>query len=148
MCKEGNHWTSEENIEGVKEQKCKTNKRDLSCKVEFDRYRDEICRQEFCEPVNRSGYGRSYKYKRIDIELDAIEMNVNVEILLGQDNVNVKLLIDTGAQRSFIFLVYMKQNWKNIKSYVRMYGVGGQELATTGEVELDVQLGPSVRSSL
>ena len=32
----------------------------------------------------------------------------------------------------------------NQKCYVRMYVVGGQELATTGEVEEDVQLGTEV----
>ena len=34
----------------------------------------------------------------------------------------------------------MKPSWKN----VRMYGVGGQELATTCEVELDVLLGMDI----
>ena len=148
LCKEGNHWTGKENREGVRRRKCQTNKIDPSCKVEFDGYRDEMCRREFCEPWNRSGYGRSHKYRKIDIERDANEMNVNVEILLGQDCVNVKLLLDTGAQRSFIstrvYEAKLETRTTRKKCYVRMYGVGGQELATTGEVELDVQLGTDI----
>ena len=30
------------------------------------------------------------------------------------------------------------------RSFVRMYGVGGQELATSGEVELDIQIGDDI----
>ena len=148
LYRRGEHQTGEENREWVRRRKCQTNKIDPSCKVEFDEYKEEMCRREFCEPMNRSGYGRSHKYRSIDIERDANEMNVNIEILLGQDCVNVKLLLDTGAQRSFIstrvYEAKLEKRTKRKKCYVRMYGVGGQELATTGEVELDVQLGTDI----
>ena len=39
LCKEGNHWTSEENREGVKREKCQTNTIDQCCKIEFDAQR-------------------------------------------------------------------------------------------------------------
>ena len=98
-----------------------------------------------CEPMSRSENGRSHKYRKIDNEWDANEINVKVEILLRQDTVDIKLLLDTGAQRSFIsrrvYEAKMKGRAKKQKCYVRMYRVGGQELATTGEVELDVQIG-------
>ena len=38
----------------------------------------------------------------------------------------------------------MKGRARKQKCYVGMYGVGGQELATTGEVELDVQIGTDI----
>ena len=107
-----------------------------------------MCKREFCEPVNRAGCGRSHKYRRIDIERDANEMKVNIEILLGQDCVNVNLLLYIEVQRSFIstcvYEAKLERGTTKKKLYVCMYGVGGQELATTGEVELDVQLGTDI----
>ena len=75
-------------------------------------------------------------------------MNVPAQMLFGEDSVSAQLLLDTGAQRSFV-----SQNLYNDKlvgrtnkyrSFVRMYGVGEQELATSGEVELDIQIGDDI----
>ena len=74
----------------------------------------------------------SHKYRKIDIEKDANEINVKVEILLGQDYVGAKLLLDTGAQRSFIskrlYEDKLTEPTKKQKCYMRMNGVGGQKL--------------------
>ena len=77
-----------------------------------------------CEPMSRSGNGRSHKYRRIDIEQDVNEMKVKAEIFLGQDIVDIKLLLNTGAQRSFIIKsVYeakMKGHARKQKCYMHM----------------------------
>lgn len=76
------------------------------------------------------------------------EMNVDVHILKGELEIPITLLVDTGAQRSFIsqtvydekLAPYVQRN----KSFVRMYGVSGQELTTSGEIELDVAIGNEI----
>ena len=76
------------------------------------------------------------------------EMNIDVRILKGENEFPITLLIDTGAQRSFISQrFYEKKLARTVtrkQSFVRMYGVGGEELKTTGEVELDVQIGDEI----
>ena len=68
-------------------------------------------------------------------------MNIKVEILLGQDTVYIKLLLGTGAQQPFIsrrvYEAKIKGRARKQKCYVCMNGVGCQELATTGEAELE-----------
>ena len=94
------------------------------------------------EPANEG------KSRRVDIDKDNNEMNIHGSILLGQEEVPVKLLLDTGAQRSFISRkVYEKKlagKARKQKCFIRMYGIGGQELDTTGECELDIQVGQDV----
>ena len=107
------------NAVGVRRRKFQTNTIAPSCKIDFDKYRDEMCKWELCEPGNRSGYGRSLKCQRIDIERDGNEMNINIEILFGQDCVTVKLLLDTGAQRFFISHVYEA----NLKGLIKQKSV-------------------------
>ena len=79
---------------------------------------------------------------------DNREINLNVEILKGELEVPVKLLLDTGAQRSFISQKFYDQKLASLiqkkQSYIRMYGVGGNELTTTGEILLDIQLGDEI----
>ena len=57
----------------------------------------------------------------------ATEMNVNIRILLGQDCVNVKLLLDLGAQRSFkstsVYEAKLEKSTMRKKCYVCMYSV-------------------------
>ena len=79
---------------------------------------------------------------------DNREINLNANILKGELEFPVTLLLDTGAQRSFISQRFFDNKLANHiqkrQSYIRMYGVGGNELATTGEVLLDVQLGDEI----
>ena len=76
------------------------------------------------------------------------EMNIEVCILKGEEEFPVTLLIDTGAQRSFISRSFYEKKLANRipkkQSFIRMYGVGGNELKTTGEVELDVEIGDEI----
>lgn len=88
------------------------------------------------------------RYRKINLSKDTMEMNVQVDILLGEDVVKAKLLLDTGAQRSFVSKKFYEKKLIDRadlqKCGVRMYGVGGQELNTTGEVELQIQLDKNV----
>ena len=76
------------------------------------------------------------------------EMNIDVNILKGEDEFPITLLVDTGAQRSFISETFYEQKLATRipkkRTFVRMYGVGGDELSTTGEVELDVAIGSEI----
>ena len=51
---------------------------------------------ELCEPADRSGGGKSHKNESLDIEQGGNEINVKVDILLGQNNVDANLLMNTG----------------------------------------------------
>ena len=112
--------------------RCQTNKISQACKAEFDKYRDDMYSGGFCEPVDRSGGGKNHKNKRIGIEPDANEMNVNVEILFGQDNVDANLLLNPGEQRLSVskglYEEQLETPTRKQMCYVRMYGVGGQTI--------------------
>ena len=75
-------------------------------------------------------------------------MNVPAQMLFGEDSVSAQLLLDTGAQRSFVsqklYNDKLVGRTNKYRSFVTMYGVGGQELATSGEVELDIQIGDDI----
>ena len=57
---------------------------------------------------------------------------------------DIKLLLDTGAQGSFIsstaYEAKIGGRARKQKCFVCLYGARGQKLATTGEVEQDVQI--------
>ena len=76
------------------------------------------------------------------------EMNIDVRILKGENEFPITMLIDTGAQRSFISQAYYENHLAGIikkkQNFTRLYGVGGNELKTTGEVELDVAIGDEI----
>ena len=76
------------------------------------------------------------------------EINIPVQILSGQQEFPCKLLLDTGAQRSFVsqqfYEKHLKNHIKKKQNFIRMYGVGGNELKTSGEVELDVEIGNEI----
>ena len=105
-------------------------------RCEYERYVQELKGQVEC---NARG---------IKISTDNNEMNINVQILIGQNEVPIRMLLDTGAQRSFIsqrvYNKWIQGRVKQKKCFVRMYGVGGQELSTTGECELDIQIGSEI----
>ena len=100
---------------------------------EYERYVQELKGQVEC---NARG---------VKISTGNNEMNVNVQLLIEQDEVQIRMLLDTGAQKSFIsqrvYNKWIQLRVKQKKYFVRMYGVGGQELSTTGECELDIQIG-------
>ena len=79
---------------------------------------------------------------------DNKEINLNATILKGESEFPITLLLDTGAQRSFIsqhfFDRHLSHHIEKKKNFIRMYGVGGNELATTGEVQIDVQIGEEI----
>ena len=76
------------------------------------------------------------------------EMNIDVQILRGETETPITFLLDTGAQRSFISQhVYdqkLATSVKKQRSFIRLYGVSGQELTTSGEVELDIAIGEEI----
>ena len=79
---------------------------------------------------------------------DNKEINLNAHILKGESEFPITLLLDTGAQRSFIsqkfFDKHLSHHIEKKKNFIRMYGVGGNELATTGEIQIDVQIGDDI----
>ena len=79
---------------------------------------------------------------------DNREINLHVDILRGELEIPVKLLLDTGAQRSFISHTFYEQKLAKLvpkqQNYIRMYGAGGNELTTTGEILLDIQVGDEI----
>ena len=86
--------------------------------------------------------------RRVNFSDENREINVPLKILVGERETPATFLLDTGAQRSFISQrMYDKKLSKIVKkrnSYVRMYGVGGNELETTGEIEVDLELGDEI----
>ena len=76
------------------------------------------------------------------------EMNIDVRILKGEEEFPIQMLIDTGAQRSFISQAYYERHLARKipmkRNFIRLYGVGGNELKTTGEVELDIGIGDEI----
>ncbi len=102
----------------------------------------------YAEELSKRVHSPSKKNRKLALEKGIDEMNVPVQVLFGEDTVDAKLLLDTGAQRSFVSkkLYNDKLAGRTNKhhSLVRMYGVGGQELTTSGEIELDVQTGDDI----
>ena len=88
------------------------------------------------------------KHRKVQFVAENREMNIPANVLVGEQEIPVTFLLDTGAQRSFLSeRVYnrkLKDKVKLRQSYVRMYGVSGKELTTIGEVEIDVQLGDDI----
>ena len=86
--------------------------------------------------------------RKITFQDEGKEINIPAHILQGEREIPVLFLLDTGAQRSFIserlYQRFLKTTVKKKVNYIRMYGVGGNELATTGEIELDIQLGEEI----
>ena len=123
----------------VKKHKVYSNAVDVEDNEEFRWYAGEL---------NKRVYHPDRKNRKVTLENGKDEMNVPVKLLFGEDSVNAQLLLDTGAQRSFVSqrLYQDKLAGRTNKhhSLVRMYGVSGQELATSGEVELDVQIGDDI----
>ena len=88
------------------------------------------------------------KNSKATLEHGKDEMNVPAQMLFGEDSISAQLLLDAGAQRSFVsqklYNDKLVGRTNKYRSFVRMYGVGGQELATSGEVELDIQIGDDI----
>ena len=89
-----------------------------------------------------------YANRRVNFSDKNREINVPLNILVGEKEFPSTFLLDTGAQRSFISQKLFNDRLchlvKRRNSYVRMYGVGGNELHTTGEIEIDLQLGEEI----
>jgi len=79
-----------ENIGGVKPMQSARNVRLSLMNIDIK------CVRELCKPADRSGGGESHKNKSLDIEQDGNEINVKVDILLGQNNVDANLSLNTG----------------------------------------------------
>ena len=123
----------------VKKNKVYSNAIDVENDEEFRWYAGEL---------NKRVQQSNGKNRKATLEHGKDEMNVPAQMLFGEDSVSAQLLLDTGAQRSFVSqklyndkLVGRTNKYRN---FVRMYGVGGQELATSGEVELDIQIGDDI----
>ena len=102
----------------------------------------------YAEELNKRVQQSNGKNRKATLEQGKDEMNVPAQILFGEDSVSAQLLLDTGAQRSFVsqklYNDKLVGHTNKYRSFVRMYGVGGQELATSGEVELDIQIGDDI----
>jgi len=123
----------------VEKHKVCSNALDKKYRAEFELYAEELSKRVYLpSKINR----------KVTLEKDQDEMNVPVQVMFGEDTVNAKLLLDTGAQRSFVskrlYNDKLAGRTNKYHSFVRMYGIGGQELTTAGEVELDVQIGKDI----
>ena len=102
----------------------------------------------YAEGLNKRVQQSNGKNRRATLEHGKDEMNVPAQMLFGEDSVSAQLLLDKGAQRSFVsqklYNDKLVGRTNKYRSFVRMYGVGGQELATSGEVELDIQIGDDI----
>ena len=123
----------------VKKNKVYSNAVDVKNDEEFRWYAEEL-NKRVCQPYKRN--------RKVDLTNGIDELNVPVQMLFGENTVDAQLLLDTGAQRSFVSQKLYNDKLAGLtskhRSLVRMYGVSGQELATSGEVELDVQIGDDI----
>ena len=123
----------------VKKNKVYSNAIDVENDEEFRWYAGEL---------NKRVQQSNGKNRKATLEHGKDEMNVPAQMLFGEDSVSAQLLLDTGAQRSFVsqklYNDKLVGRTNKYRSFVRMYGVGGQELATSGEVELDIQIGDDI----
>ena len=101
--------------------------------LEFESYAD-VLRDNLCRTVEFTDQNK--------------EINITVNILKGEKEIPCKLLLDTGAQRSFISTQFYEEKLKKYitmkQTFVRMYGVGGNEIQTSGEIELDLEIGTEI----
>ena len=123
----------------VKKNKVYSNAIDVENDEEFRWYAGEL---------NKRVQQSNGKNRKATLEHGKDEMNVPAQMLFGEDSVSAQLLLDTGAQRSFVsqklYNDKLVGRTNKYRSFVRMYGVGGQELTTSGEVELDIQIGDDI----
>ena len=91
---------------------------------------------------------RENMYRKVEFLDENREINIPVIIMKGEKEFPCKLLLDTGAQRSFISEKFYTDNLQRYiskkQTFVRMYGVGGNELQTSGEVEIDLEIGTEI----
>ena len=87
-------------------------------------------------------------HRKVEFIDENKEINIPVRILSGEKEIPIKLLLDTGAQRSFVSQKFYEEKLqpyiKKKQNFVRMYGVGGNELKTSGEIVLDIEIGKEI----
>ena len=104
--------------------------------------------QEFESYAEVMQQNMTAQQRKVGFVDDNKEINIPVNILSGEKEFPCKLLLDTGAQRSFISQKYYEEKLQKLikkkQNFVRMYGVGGNELKTSGEIELDIEVGKEI----
>lgn len=105
-------------------------------KLEYEEYVKQLEQLECC------------RHRKVVLCTNKEEMCIPAEVLIGENEVGLTMLIDTGATRSFVSQKFFDEKLKMFvrkrRNGLKFYGVGRQALLSSGEVELDVRIGDDI----